>query len=538
MSPILDVLIINGRIIDGTGNPWFEADIGISNGKIHEIGKLKGSKADEVIDAHKLAVCPGFIDIHTHSDLTLLANPKAESKVRQGVTTEAVGNCGFSAAPIRKHALENVKTFVQWMTCGAEIDFDWLTLSEYLNRLKSAGISVNVAAFAGHGTLRINAMGFENRPAADDEMKEMRRLLTEALKEGAFGMSSGLGYSPACSAGTDELVELCRVVTKYNGIYTTHIRDEGDKIIQAAMEAVEIGRRAGVPVEINHYKPEGRTNWGKVGECVNVIDSSRQGGVDVTYDVYPYVAGEAPITHICFIPSWAQEGGKEKLIERLKDPQVRERIKEESKQESWKDCILKIATWDDCLISFCNKSKNLQGKTIAEIARDRKVEPYDALFDLAVAETGAVNMCVFAMNEEVISSMIKNPAALVASDGMSFAPYGILGQARPHPRYYGTFVRVLGKYVRQDGVLAFQDAIRKMTSLPAQKLGLRDRGLIKEDFHADIVILDPETVVDKATFTDPHQYAEGVEHVLVNGKIVIDKGKHTGKRAGQVLRKT
>lgn len=532
---MLDILIINGRVIDGTGNPWFKADIGIRGGKICEVGKINDAKADRVIDARNLVVCPGFIDIHAHSDLVLFVNPKAESKIRQGVTTEVIGNCGFSVAPVKKEALENLKTFAQWMACGAKIDWDWFTLSEYLNRLKTAGISINVAPLVGHGTLRVNVMGFDRRSPTDNEMKQMKSLLAEAMEDGAFGMSSGLGYTPACYADTDELVELCRVVAKYHGLYATHIRDEADEIIEAAKEATKIGARAGVPVEINHYKPEGRRNWVKVKECIGVIESARERGIDATYDVYPYVAGEAPITHICFIPPWAQEGGTKKMIERLKNPQVRDRIKKEAKEADWTECLLRIATWDDCLISFCKKNKDLQGKTISEIAKERGVDAYDVIFDLIIEEEGTVNMCVFVMNEEVISGMIKSPFSIVASDGMSFAPYGVLGEAMPHPRYYGTFPRVLGKYVRQDRVLPLQDSIRKMTSLPAQKLGLKDRGLIRERFHADIVIFDPKTIVDKAVFANPHQYPEGIKYVLVNGRIVIEKGKHTNIPAGQIL---
>jgi len=534
---MFDILIINGRVVDGTGNPWFKADIGIRDGKICEVGKINDAKADRVIDAHKLVVCPGFIDIHAHSDLVLLVNPKAESKIRQGVTTEVIGNCGFSVAPVKKDALDNLKTFTQWMTGGAKIDWDWFTFSDYLNRLKAAGISINVAPLVGHGTLRVNVMGFDSRLPTDNEMKQMKKMLVEAMEDGAFGISTGLSYPPACYADTGELVDLCRVVAKYNGIYATHLRDEGDEIIEAATEAIEIGEKASVPVEISHYKPEGRRNWKKIKECIKVIESARERGVDVTYDVYPYIAGEAPITHACFIPPWAQEGGTEKLIEKLKNTEFRERIKKEANENPWRECLLSIATWDDCLISFCKKNKDLQGKTISEIAKERGVDPYDIIFDLIIEEKGVVNMCVFVMNEEVISTMIKNPLALVASDGMSFAPYGVLGEARPHPRYYGTFPRVLGKYVRQDRVLTLQDAVRKMTSLPAQKLGLKDRGLIREGFYADIVIFDPESVLDKAVFTDPHQYPEGIKYVLVNGRIVIENGKHTNTPAGQVLRK-
>jgi N-acyl-D-amino-acid deacylase len=530
--------ILNGRIVDGTGNPWFKADIGIQNGRISEIGQVDRSQASAVIDAHNLIVCPGFIDIHAHSDLTLLVNPKAESKVRQGVATEVVGNCGFSAAPIRKEAFENIRTFTQFLTCGASVDWDWLTFSDYLRKLERTGISINVAPLVGHGTLRVNAMGFAARLPTDAELSEMKRLLTESMEQGALGMSSGLGYSPACHASTDELVDLCEVVAKREGVYTTHIRDEADEVVEAAQEAVEIGAKSGVRVEINHYKPEGRGNWKKLNECLEAIESGRQRGVDVTYDVYPYIAGEAPITHTCFVPPWAQEGGTEKLIERLQDPQIRERIREEARDGGWKGCIVSVAGWDDCLISFCGKEKSLQGKTILEIAKDRGIsDPFDLIFDLMIEEQGAVNIVVFAMNEEVTCTMIRSPWALVASDGMAFAPYGVLGQARPHPRYYGTFPRLLGKYVREDRLLTLQDAIRRITSLPAQKLGLRDRGLIRVGSHADIVIFDPQTVSDKATFANPHEYPEGIRYVLVNGQVTIDDGRHMGVQAGQVLRK-
>jgi N-acyl-D-amino-acid deacylase len=534
---MLDILIINGHIIDGMGNPHFRANIGIKDGVIQEIGKIT-SEADTVIDAKGLIVSPGFIDIHTHSDLTLLANPKAESKIRQGVTTEVIGNCGFSAAPIRKASLEHIKKFLEFLKLGAEINWDWFSFADYLNKLEKSMPAVNVAPLVGHGTIRVNVMGFENRQPTNSELEEMKELLSNAMKDGAFGLSSGLGYAPACYADTSELIELCKIVAKYGGIYATHIRDEADGIIEAAMEAIQIGERAGLPVEISHYKPEGRKNWGKVGECIQIIENAQKRGVNVTYDVYPYIAGEAPITHVCFIPPWVQEGGIEQTIERLKNPQVREKIKIEAKEKGWKECLLNIATWDDILISFSKREKNLQGKKLSEIADLKGMEPYDVLFDLLIKEKGAVNMCVFVMNEDTISAMIKNRFGMIGSDGMSVSPYGVFSRTRPHPRYYGTFPRFLGKYVRQDNILTLEEAIRKITSMPAQKLGLRNRGLIKEGFYADIVIFDSKTVIDKATFFDPHQYPEGIKYVLVNGKIIVEDGKHTEVRAGKVLRKS
>ena len=532
------MVIKNGRIIDGTGNPWFRSDIGIKNCRIYHVGRLNGRDAEKVIDARGLIVSPGFIDIHTHSDLTLLVNPKAESKVRQGVTTETIGSCGFSAAPVKREALDLLKKFMEPFSGAAEVDWNWSSMNEYLSRLEAVKPSINVVALVGHGTIRINVMGFDIRSPNAKELEEMKQLVAEAMEDGAFGISSGLGYSPASYAKTEELIELCKVVAEHGGFYSTHLRDEADRIIEAAKEAVEIGEKSGVSVEISHYKPEGRVNWGRTGDSLKVVEEARAKGVEVTYDVYPYLAGEAPVS-ACFVPPWAHEGGTEKMLERLKDADIRARIKREAKEglPDWTMNLLTIATWNDFLISFCKKNKDLQGKTIAEIAEIRGVDPYDAILDLIIEEGGAINMCAFLMSEEVISTMLKSPYSLIASDSMAFAPYGVLGKTKPHPRYYGTFPRALGKYVREDHVLTLQDAVRKITSLPAQKIGLRDRGLLKEGFYADIVIFDPERIIDKATFTDPHQYPEGIEYVIVNGEIVVEKGEHTGAQAGMVLRR-
>lgn len=535
---VFDIVLKNGHVIDGTGNPWFRADVGIRDGKICEVDTIDGAKAGRTIDVHGLVVCPGFIDMHSHSDLTLLVNPQAESKVRQGVTTDVIGNCGFSAAPLKNETLDDVKTFSQSLACGAKIDWDWLSLSDYLDRLRRNGTSINVVPFVGHSVLRISVMGARasDQPTSG-EMGEMKTMLRDAMEDGAFGMSSGLGYPPSCHADTEELTELCKVMAQYNGIYNTHMRDYSDKIMDAAKEAVEIGEKAGVSVEIAHYKPEGKRNWPKVNECLSLIESARERGVDVTFNTYPYVAGEAPIIYAGMIPPWAQEGGMQKLVERLKDPKVREKIKKQAKEGTggMRDVVVQIATWDDVSISFSKKDKTVQGKTISEIATERGIaDPYDVIFDLIISEEGALSYCIVIANEEVLSATIRHPVSSIGSDGMAFAPYGVLRDVKPHPRYYGTFPRILGKYVRAEHVLTLQDAVRKMSSLPAQKLGLRDRGLLREGFHADVVVLDPETVIDMATFDDPHQYPAGIGYVLVNGRMVIDNGQHTGVAAGEI----
>jgi N-acyl-D-amino-acid deacylase len=542
----VEILLKNGNVIDGSGEitpyrPWFRADIGIENGRIIKVGELSNTRADLVIDIKNLVVAPGFIDIHSHSDFTLLVNPKAESKIRQGVTTEVVGCCGSSAAPLLGAAKESREEL--YSSYGIQID--WSTMEEYMRRLEKQGIAVNVAPLVGHSSLRASIMGFENRPPTANEMSEMKTLLADSLESGAWGMSSGLIYAPSCFANIDELIELCKVVAKYKCIYTTHMRGGGDRVIAALTEALETAERSGVSLHIHHHKAMGDRNSAKVLFTLSMIDDSIARGLNITLDMYPYLAGQGDLS--AALPPWVREGGLKKLVERLKDPIIRERLKREMVEPTlvpeWESYVAQSG-WEECWKGFvivsCKKEKNkiYEGKSLADAKPDWQ-DPFDFLFDLLIDEGGSIPFIlpdVFTHGDKYLRMVMRHPATMIGSDGYALAPYGALGGGKPHPRSYGTFPRFLGRYVRQERLLSLPEAIRKITSLPAQKLGLKDRGLIREGMCADLVVFDPRRIVDCATFEEPHKYPIGIEYVIVNGEIVIDKGEHTGKLPGKVLR--
>jgi len=539
-----DLVIRRGFIVDGTGSPGFRADLAVNGGKIVKIAKTIEEGAKRVIDASGLAVCPGFIDMHTHSDFVLLVNPRAESKVRQGVTTEVIGNCGESAAPAKGVALERAERVMS--RYGGEVE--WTSFSDYLDLLERRGIALNVAALVGHGTVRMCVMGMENRPPTKEELKEMRDLVSEAIEAGAFGMSSGLVYPPGRYASTDELIELCKVVASYNGIYASHIRGERETIVEAVKEAIEIGRRSGVSVQISHH-PAKIGGWGKSRETLKLIEEARKEGIDVNCDLHPYIAGSTGLSAL--LPPWVQEGGPEKIVERLKDRELRRRIREDMIEERVPGpgpCgLVKRGMWDKIMLAYCEKNKDLIGLDFEEIARRRGKDPFEAYFDLLVEEEARGMVVGFYYNEEDIRRVLLHPTSMIGSDGYALAPYGPLGKGRMHPRSYGTFPMVIRKYVRGESrkelvydegakLLTLEEAVMKMTSVAAKKLGLKDRGILKEGMCADIVVLDPERVKDRATYLDPYQFPEGIEYVIVNGEIVVDEGEHTGALPGTVLR--
>ena len=532
---MFDMIIKNAYVLDGTGSQRFKADIGIEGLRIVKIGNLNSEKAVQNIDASGLVVSPGFIDMHSHSDLTLLINPKAESKIRQGITTEVIGNCGSSAAPLNEAIKEEIRKTMPILE-EAGLELDWSTMKEYLDRLEKQGIAVNVVPLVGHENIRVCAMGFDNRAPTETELEEMKKQLAKAMEEGAFGMSTGLIYPPSCYAKTDELIELSKVVADYGGIYASHIRGEGDGLFSSVKEAIKIGEEAKVPVEISHHKAAGRANWGKVKETLKMIDEARAKGLNVTCDVYPYTAGSFGLASM--LPHWAHEGGSEKLFERLKDPKIREKLRNEMEEGTAKwPSPLKAAGWDATIIARSKKHPEFEGKSVEEIARSRETDPFEFVFDLLIEESAAVSVVRFAMCEEDVRLVMKYPFSMIGTDSSAVVPYGVLGQGKPHPRGYGTFPKVLGRYVRKEKTLTLENAIRKMTSLPARKLGLKDRGLIKEGTYADIAIFNPENILDKATYTEPHQYPQGIEYVLVNGKVTIERNKHTETLAGKALRK-
>ena len=528
-----DLAILNGRIIDGAGNPWYYADVGITGGRIRSIGRLDGS-AREKIDVEGLVVAPGFIDTHSHSDEQLLVNPLAESKIRQGVTTEVIGNCGNSPAPFNRHTREEAKKLAGEL--GKKIDWDWLTFSQFLGKLQRNGIALNVAPLVGNAQIRTMVMGFDARKPTPSELSKMKALTAQCMEEGAFGLSTGLIYSPSCYAKTGEIIELCKVVAKYGGIYASHIRGEGDPLISSVREAIRIGREAAIPVQIAHHKAAGKRNWGKITRTLAMIQQARDQGIDVTVDVYPYTAGATGLD--AGIPSWAHEGGTEKMLARLKDPKTRARIRREIKKgiPGWEN-LVGTAGPENIQITFSERHRNYQGKRISELAKAQRKDPLEFIFDLLIEEKSTVGIVLFMINENDMRKVIASEFSVIGSDAGAQAPYGVLGKAKPHPRSYGTFVRVLGKYARDEGLISLPVAIRKMTSLPARKIGLWDRGLVRVGNWADLTIFDEDTVADKATYTNPHQYPEGIKYVIVNGKVVIEGKRHNKILPGKVLRR-
>ena len=526
---MFDLVVKNGIVIDGTGNPWFKADVGIEDGHISDVGELSSSGFDEVIDARGLVVAPGFIDMHAHSDFSLLINPLAESKVRQGITTEVIGNCGSSAAPLNDFLRKQIRETSPVIE-EAKLKLNWHSVGEYLKKLEKNGIALNAISLVGNGNIRALVMEYDPRRPSKSELEEMKKALAQAIEEGAFGLSSGLIYPPSCYADTKELIELCKVVANYGGIYTSHIRGEGDTLINSVKEAIEIGRKSGAPVEISHHKASGKSNWGKVKRTLKMIDEARSMGVDVTCDVYPYVAGSTGLD--AFLPVHAWAGGIEKLVERLKNRETRLQLRREMERSS----LFKPDSWDTIMIAYCKGHIEYEGKTIAEIAEHNRIDPFDLVFDLLIEEKAAVQIVIFSMREKDMRTVLKHPASMIGSDSSSTAPYGVLAKGKPHPRTYGTFPRVLSECVRNTKLLTLEEAIRKMTSFPAQKLRLNDRGLIRKGMWADITVFSPEKIVDKATYAKPHQYPVGIKYVIVNGKLVVADGKHTHRLPGKALR--
>ena len=541
-----DLVFRNGFLIDGSGNPWFRADVGISGGKIAKVGKLDTVGTERVIDARGLVVSPGFIDIHSHSDLALLINPRAESKIRQGVTTEVVGNCGGSAAPAKMETLDFLKD--EWGLEAKEVAWNWSTFGEYLDQLEKQGVALNVAPLVGHGTVRMGVMGVDNRPPTLEELEEMKDLVAQSMEDGAFGMSSGLVYLPGCYADTSELIELCKVVARYGGIYASHIRGERETIVEALKEAIEIGEKAGVSVQVSHNCPK----WGgseKLPIMFRLYEKARARGIDVTMDNDAHTDLNPELSYV--LPQWAQAGGVEKVIERLKNPEIRERIKREIVEDKHPGpgyCgVVKHGRWDRIFLLRCKENKDLIGKSFEEIARIKGAkDPFDAYFDLLIEEKGDASALFNYIDEDDIRTVLKFHLMMVSTDGSAYAPYGALGKIDGYsPCSYGEYPYILERYVREEKIISLQEAIRKMTSFPAQKLGFRDRGLIGEGMWADIVVFDLDKIRDRATSrypysfplaNYPHKYPEGIEYVLVNGQVVIEKGEHIGVLPGKVLR--
>ncbi|MBI5034187.1 MAG: D-aminoacylase [Chloroflexi bacterium] len=528
-----DLILRGGTVIDGTGAPARRADVGIVGDKVAAIGDLTSAQAARVIDATHRYITPGFIDVHTHTDETIFINPKMESKIHQGVTTEVSGNCGYSAAPVHGAARDDL---LHDLDQYKNITLDWQSMGEYLARIEKMGISTNYVTLVGQGTLRASVMGYAMREPTPDELATMKNLLAQAIDEGAWGLSTGLIYPPSSYASMDELVALSRVAAERGGIYTSHIRNEGDRLLESVEEALTIGERAGIRVQLSHHKAAGKRNWGKVHESLARIEQARERGIHACADQYPYVASSTGLGTV--IPDWAHEGGWQKLVERLGDVTTRERIAEDVRtaRPGWENPAVDSG-WHNIVIVGCKSDRSLQGKTAWDIAQMQGKDVVQATFDLLIANEGSVQVVIFSMSEDDVKTVVSVPWVSVGSDSTARAPQGPMSNVQCHPRTYGTFPRLLSKYVREDKVLTWETAIAKMTSAPAQMFGLNRRGELREGYFADMVVFDPERIADTATFTEPHQFPIGFDYVLVNGTPTIEFGKHTEARAGKVLRK-
>ncbi|MDU4961676.1 MAG: D-aminoacylase [Sporomusaceae bacterium] len=537
---MFDLKISNGQIIDGSGKAAYRGDIGIIGDKIAAIGDLAAAESVRTIDAQGNFVAPGFIDMHTHSDLTVIYDRHANSKIHSGVTTEVIGNCGIGVAPIREETRHLLIDYLGTRLIGSipvTIELPWGSFSEYLAAIDNNPPSVNVAPLLGQGVVRIAVMGFEKGEPTPAQLKDMQQLTDKAMAEGALGLSSGLVYLPGEYSSTEEIGELCKAIALHQGIYCTHMRTESDGILGAIDEALRIGELGGVPVHISHLKLLSQNMLGKTDLVLEKLAAARRNGIEVSYDLYPYTAGLTSLG--ACLPPWVFEGGVDKMIQRLQQSEVRSRIRREISEglPNWQNFVKSAGGWQKFFVSSVRSEENkpLEGKFITEIAEMQNKDPYDAAFDLLIAENGRVQMNYYAMLEDDVITFMQQPQAMIGSDAMSLSTEGILSYGKPHPRAFGTPTRVLARYVRELKALTFEEAVQKMTSLPAKRLGLKQRGLLETDYYADIVVFNPDTVADRATYTDPKQYSAGIEAVLVNGRPVIEHGRHLEQFPGRVL---
>ena len=532
-EPSYDLIIRNGRIIDGTGSPWYTGNIGIREGRIADIGSLIGAKAKHTIDAAGMVVTPGFIDMLGQSDLSILVRPQLPSKIFQGITTEFTGE-GSSVAPLNDRIIAADRLGYEHLRITA----DWRTLGEYFARLERQGIGINVGHYVGATQVRRMVLGDDDRQPTAQELAGMRQLVADAMRDGAVGLSTSLQYPPAPYARTEELIALAQEAAAHGGLYATHMRSESAEILPALEEAIRIGREARIPVEIWHLKVAGKQNWGRMPEVLAAIDSARRAGVDIAADTYAYPAWFNSLS--AMVPPWAHDGGTEKLLQRLRDPAARRRIRRDMETpDSWENNAWKEISGPEAILIGAVQNPALlplQGKTLAEIARQKKADPIDALLDLLIEDRAFTYVAVFGMSEPDVTLALQQPWVSINNDSQGTAPDGILGKDHPHPRAYGTFPRVLRKYVREEKRLTLEDAIRKFTSLPAQRMRLSDRGVLKAGMWGDIAIFHPDSVRDRATFAKPNQLSEGMRWVLVNGVPVIAEGKATGALPGKVVR--
>jgi N-acyl-D-amino-acid deacylase len=527
-----DVLIRQGTVYDGGGAPPVRADVAIRGDRIVAIGQLGDADAKIVIDAKDLAVAPGFINMLSWSNESLIADGRSQGEIRQGVTTQIMGE-GDSMGPLS----DEMKRRWKAEQTNIKYDIEWTGLCEYLRWLERRGVSQNVASFIGATTIREHVIGLEDRRPTPAELDRMRELVRREMQQGAMGIGSSLVYAPAFYATTEELIELCKVAARYRGKYISHIRSEGADLVGAIDELIRISREAKIPAEIYHFKAAGQPNWGKMDAAIERVEAARRDGLAITADMYCYTAGSTGLN--ASIPPWVHDGGQEKLRERVRDPATRKRIIDEIKHRTvgWENFYLGAGSPDRILLNEFAKEqlKSLQGKTLAQVAKERGRDPVETLLDLVVEDESRIGTVYFLMSEENVRKLIKLPWVSFGSDAASQAPEGVFLKASTHPRAYGNFARLLGKYVREEKLLSLEEAIRKLTSLPAGNLGLDRRGLLQESYFADVAVFDPATIADRATFDRPHQFAVGVKHVFVNGIQVLKDGEHTGAKPGRAL---
>lgn len=528
-----DIIIRNGRIVDGSGRPGFNADVAIKDDRIARIGNLRSARAKREIDARGQIVAPGFIDMLGQSEQFILIDPRVMSKVMMGVTTEITGE-GESVAPLNDRILKEQEDFNR----RYNLTVDWRTLSEYFSRLEKQGAGVNLGTFVGATQIREFVIGYDDRPPTPAEMAQMKKLVADAMKEGALGVSTSLQYVPARFAKTDEIVELAKVARQYGGIYITHQRSEANAIDDSMKEVFEIARRAKIPVEIWHFKTAYKKNWGRMPEMLRRVAAARRQGLKITADVYPYVAGSTSLS--ACLPPWVLEGGTEKMLSRLNDMRIRQRLREEISTDSkdWENIYLGSGGPSGILIgSVVNRDlEQWQGKRLSEIAAAQNKEPLDALFDFIVADHGQTGAIFFMMSEDDMKAALRSPFVSICTDSGARATDGPLSRSKSHPRGWGTYPRILGRYVRDEKLMPLELAIHKMTGMPAANVGLKQRGLLRQGYFADITIFDPKIVIDRATFEAPNQYPVGINYVIVNGQLEVDNGQRTPALAGRALR--
>ncbi|MEI3614793.1 N-acyl-D-amino-acid deacylase family protein [Pseudogracilibacillus sp. SO30301A] len=539
---MLDLLIKNGEIVDGTGSESYQADIGIKSNEIVMIKPNIDQDAYIVIDASGYTVTPGFIDIHGNSEWTLPANNKGESKIRQGVTTEVQGHCGFSAAPVIEKNSNHLLSYLANTALLSDEEkkkWNWRSQAEFMrDEIEKNGIPFNIAPMVGHGTIKIGVMGFEKREPTSKELDQMTELLKFELENGLFGMSSGLQYEPGFYSSKKEINALANVLKEYDRVYTTHMRSEGKDVFESINESIDVSNDTGVSVLITHLKLSHQPHWGEAKKALNLIDHARNRGLDIDFDIYPYDAYGSGL--IDLMPPWVKEDGAIQMATLLTDKKIQSKVIEEMKMkhDDWDNPLIGLS-WDDIKIALLTSDKNkiYEGMTITEIADKMSVSPYQAVINLLIDEKGGIKSIYFAIDEDDVETFMKHPRSILSSDGRAVAPYGLLGEGSVHPRYYGTFPRILGRYVRDKKVISLEEGIKKITSLPAKKMKINKRGVLKEGYYADIAIFNKENIIDLATFDEPHQYSIGVKYVIVNGKVVVEKSEHTGVLPGNILKR-